>query len=315
MGKFDKLAKYLGLAIEKYGDDATKILEKIDNPELAVKLEGKPREQYLKALDEVYGEKVKRVSDMGFNPDTYYHGTPKEKIDAFDLGKAGENSGMKTSGNAIWLSSDPKVAEQYAHNFPKPEENPNIMDLKLRGKFKEIDDLNRYTGKERGHINSLAKQKGNNGVIYKGITDNIWEGPLAPGPSDIVAVFEPNQIRSTRASFDPRFKDSSLIMAGGLAVPMGSQVVNMNPLDDIKTGLGYYDKAKEAITKPLAHQLNIAQNPNDERLINETLKTGLDPVNYIPGAAGIGLGALQMMTPSEDEMKLRALRKIETGGF
>ena len=53
MGKFDALAKALGLAVKKYGDDAAKILEKVDNPELAYTLKGKPRQQYFKALDEV----------------------------------------------------------------------------------------------------------------------------------------------------------------------------------------------------------------------------------------------------------------------
>ena len=59
-------------------------------------------------------------------------------------------------------------------------------------------------------------------------------------------ILYPENIRSTRAAFDPRFKGSSLLMAGGLAAPASTFNVDMNPLPDIKKGLGYYEQAKRS---------------------------------------------------------------------
>jgi hypothetical protein len=126
MGKFDRLARFLGLKASEYGDDAVKILEKIDTPEFAVTLKGEPRAQYLKALDEVYGDQAKRAADMGFGPETYYHGT-KNKFDKFKTSSGG-NAGM-----GVYLTEHENIAERYMPDkgamFKGRARNKNILDL------------------------------------------------------------------------------------------------------------------------------------------------------------------------------------------
>lgn len=342
MGKFDKLAKFLGVAVEKYGDDAAKILEKIDNPELAVSLEGKPREEYLKALDQVYGNQAQRAESMGFGPEKYYHGTNQ------DIKEFNPNIN-KTSmlGEGSYLTSDPYYSNIFANS-----EKGNVLPLKIK-KGNYLNE-NKSEGLANSIVNNLLENRGKNNFFpedlkelkksinklpydtkEKALLQSLYDDNVKQFgedltkenilgrkhytniyneiPDETVVIKDPKNIRSEFAAYDPRFKDSSLLMAGGLAAPASTFNVDMNPLPDIKKGLGYYEQAKEAITKPLAQQLNIGKNPQDEQLFNTALKTGLDPVNYISGAAGLGLGAVQMLTPDENEIKLNALKKMQGG--
>lgn len=103
MGKVDDVAS-----------GAKSILSKIDSPEKAVALKGAEREQYLKALDELYGDRAKRAKDMGFSLKKWFHGT-SDDFDKFSSDKLGtnfENSG--SSGYGHYFTNDPEVANRYA---------------------------------------------------------------------------------------------------------------------------------------------------------------------------------------------------------
>lgn len=100
------------------------IIDRIKTPEQAVALKGAEREQYLSALDKVYGDRAKRATkDYGMgNPedkaDWRYHGTAKD-FDRFDNEKWGSHTGPGTSKDRHWFSTDPKVAEQFADSSAK----------------------------------------------------------------------------------------------------------------------------------------------------------------------------------------------------
>jgi len=128
-------------------------------------------------------------------------------------------------------------------------------------------------------------------------------------------------VRKSDAAFDPRFKDSPLLLAGGLAganiLPTTEQ--QLNPFARLSDVAGAWETAKEKVSKPLAKSLNLSGNPQDEAAFNQILKTGLDPLNFLPGAAGLAAGAAQMFTPSdeerakkeaEDEMRRRVLNQM-----
>lgn len=190
----------------------------------------------------------------------------------------------------------------------------NVLPVRLRANPEEIHIKN-YKGqgyRDTTYAEEMdkAREEGKKGVLFKNTYDPADPSNIVK--QDIATVFEPNQIRSEFAAFDPRFKDSPLLMAGGLAGTQFSPP-DISPIPLIKQGLGAYEQAKEAVAKPLARQLNIGKNPEDEARIAGILSTVGDPINYIPGAAGAGLGALQMLTPSEEEIKKRALKNI--GGF
>ena len=150
-------------------------------------------------------------------------------------------------------------------------------------------------------------------LLEKKLGKNKWRehfdksGHRVELPDDSIYVRKPNEVRSVHAAFDPRFKDSPLLMAGALA---GQSPVDMNPLEDIKKGLGYYEQAKEVISKPLARQLNLSGNQDDERTFNNILKTIIDPGNLVQGPVGGGISALQLLTPEDDKMKINALDKL-----
>jgi hypothetical protein len=357
MGRFDKLAKYLGLAAEKYGDDAAKILKKVDSPELAVDLPPTERGEYIQALTEIYGDAAKR-RELTRRTVKGFHGTSK-RVDELDP----NISKRSLLGKGTYITSDPEYANLYTNN-----ETGNIMPVYLKeGKYLNINEdeglskelINKLVEKmgkdkyppsrlkkikqylkmlenkdqEIGLLNSiydgdvvklgqdLSKEgilgKQHSGVLgdhnsYRNIIFKVK--PAALNEQTATVIKDPVNMRSQFAAFDPRFDDSPLLMAGGLAAPAASLNVNMNPLEDIKKGLGYYEQAKEAVTKPLAQQLNISKNPEDEAAFNTILKAGLDPINAVPGAAGLGLGVVQMLTPSEEEMRINALKKLSGKG-
>lgn len=337
MGKFDALAKFLGLATKEYGDDAAKILSKVDSPELAVGLKGAERGQYLKALDEVYGESRKRAKDMGFDFNKQLqHGTryPNE-IKQFEIDKMKPGTLGKGVYTAQHGQSD--LAKAYG-------ENGQILNL-ISNESMPIKNANEILTKENLKVlkqtldpeiykqmeNNLDLIPGNSTLrsVFRKISQNYKDVGLTDPTVDIAnkfnisgietpgrekIIFDPKNLRSINAAFDPRFKDSPLLMAGGLAGAKLPQT-DMSPLGDIKKGLGIYEQAKEAVTKPLARQLNIANNPQDEAAFNTLLKTVGDPVNYIPGAAGIGASAMQILTPNEYEIKKQALDNIIKRGF
>lgn len=112
MGKFENIAKFLGLGAD-HADDAAKILEKVDNPELATKLIGDPRAEYLKALDETYGPAEQRAKDMGFGNRTWYHGTTVD-IPEFQKEALGLSTNAQSAKKGFFFANDPSTASDYA---------------------------------------------------------------------------------------------------------------------------------------------------------------------------------------------------------
>lgn len=175
-----------------------------------------------------------------------------------------------------------------------------------------------------------------------------WEGEFwARGQSDEPVVFQPKgeitkgmvspseieKMRSKFAAFDPRFKNSKLLMAGGLAganigdinemLPKGERYkraldeeLSMVPKEMLQKGLHWWEKQKEKVTKPLAESLlqnpslaNLPpevqqklQGPISPEALSKGLSAVFDPVNLISGPAGLAAGAAQMLTPSDEEM-------------
>ena len=421
MGKFDALAEALGLAVKKYGDDAAKILEKVDTPELATSLKGTERGQYLKALDEVYGPQANRAKQMGFGKRTWYHGTTVP-VDKFKKDALGLSTNAQSAKKGFFFAEDPSTASDYAelarekgviregdkvttrvlsetaelHNeaYDKIRDLAFERDIRLGNIQKQIDrnyntkevikiakekgqsdrlaDLNKKLAQGEELINkwrneaesfgkeikSIDDQIGSQGqnvlpVRLKGSPENIhvknYKGqgyrdttyademakaqaqgktgilfkntfdPADPAnrvQQDIAAVFEPNQIRSEFAAFDPRFKDSPLLMAGALAAPMGQMDVSeqMNPLKVAQPYVEAYEEKKKQLTDALARQLNIAgAAPEIEKPVSQTLSMVGDPLNYVPGGEAIGLlQAGAGLSPKSAQMEALEQAKIKS---
>jgi hypothetical protein len=180
--------------------------------------------------------RLARARDMGFDTDrVLYHGTESGPFDAFKLGLEGAsklNARRPTLSNTyVTFASDPKHASEYG----------DTGSYMVRGKIKDYDlgsDVSWYA-KEEGYDSpqdyiddfglykgagiddaladqsSLARSEGYDGVRLKlgdlygrGFADNSFIG------GDIVSVFDPRNIRSVNAAFDPaRAGENGLLLS------------------------------------------------------------------------------------------------------
>ena len=192
-------------------------------------------EKVNQALDMSKKARIARAKEQGFDTDTvYYHGTSAD-IKEFDPKKIGSVEGRGDYiGEGIFFSADPRIAGSYAQQAKAKVgglenvlpvytrmKNPLVIskkddfkfflnDIKINDKyrndpyFKNLsdDELRQVTYYDLSDAEkaSYTKSKG-----YDGLVDNTYSQG---------AVFDPNQIRSVHAAFDPAKKDSANLLAG-----------------------------------------------------------------------------------------------------
>lgn len=169
-----------------------------------------------------------------FVPETFFHST-SANIDAFDIGKA-----RGATPEAAFFARNPTVSSTYA-----PYKGGKTYPVKIRTKkpltvyadgnnwqyihpdsYVEYPDgtgdrLGELLGEEFASTNDLARYAKNNGYDALRIRDVRDPGPhqwdasqSVEVPTDVMAVFEPSNIRSIFAAFDPAKRDSADLMAG-----------------------------------------------------------------------------------------------------
>lgn len=227
---------------------AQSLIDSIKTPEQAAALSGEERQAYLNALDQVYGLKEQRIRDMGFDPETYYHGTTKD-FSSFSPDARGTGTNAPSAKKGYFFSQTPETAEQYAtalNSDPKGALDYSKEYSQKFGKFPDYHELNDYISKASGgkeviypvklkmgdslekdfggsryreqsysKLMDEAKNQNKDSVLFKNTMDP-GEALIYPKAENIAAVFNPNQIRSENAAFDPRFKDSTHLLAGQL---------------------------------------------------------------------------------------------------
>lgn len=113
----------------------------------------------------------------------------------------------------------------------------NVVPVRLKGN-KDTIHVKDYKG--QGYRDSTyademteAQKQGKSAVLFKNTYDAA--DPYNKVQQNIAAVFEPNQIRSVNAAFDPRFKDSTHLLAGKAGVnPLQSGASLLNTFDPDK---------------------------------------------------------------------------------
>lgn len=88
----------------------------------------------------------------------------------------------------------------------------------------------------------------------------------------------------------------------GLGTSQAPQI-DMNPLGDIKSGYDKYKNIKDKIFGAAANQMDLTKDKSATEGIKNVLSNVGDPLNYIPGGAGLATGALQMGLESLPEKK------------
>lgn len=182
-----------------------------------------------KGLDMSKEARMKRAKDMGFDVDTkYYHGTNAD-LKEFDISRS------RSEGDSIFVSSSKNQANTYADKSV----GANVIPVFIRGDFllsgysgitaeeavkknlideyiESVNKFNRsidYNKRQyfEGNIEK-AKAKGKDGVIFRETEDNAMSVGFIE-PASVVAIFNPNQIRSIHAAFDPDYADSGNLLA------------------------------------------------------------------------------------------------------
>jgi len=171
--------------------------------------------------------RMQRARDMGFDLDeTLYHGT-SDDIKYFSLTHPNrKDSGWL--GTGVYLTDDPSLASIYGNMKPSTSNaGPNILPVHVKLKnpyYASINDKLRLKnisfdkGKEEARAAADAwttelKKKGHDGVILEFDPKDDGSGSFGVGfpAHKEVVVFEPENIRSSFAKFDPADADSDFL--------------------------------------------------------------------------------------------------------
>ena len=178
-------------------------------------------------LDMAHDARMARAKEMGFDTEkTWYHGTRRD-FDGFQSGSA------QGAGEGVYLTDNPAAASEYAAGpggqvIPVYTRNTNPSDFGYPG-----DEAIKRTATWNNHPEVIrARQAGledeidldpydlwtedenlANEAVRAGGHDSILS-PLQSGDDGMeLVVFDPSQIRSVNAAFDPAKKDSSNLLA------------------------------------------------------------------------------------------------------
>ena len=188
--------------------------------------------------------RMARAREMGFDTENpVYHGSQYQNIEAFDLGKA--NEGWR--GSAVHTSTDPKMAALYGADG---RDYPGMI-YPLMTRAKKFADYNETRiPPEALSPEQLAKVKSewgstidSDGLRVAYVMDALggnntnellkalgYEG-LQEGSHK--AVFDPKDLRSTVAAFDPSQSDSANLLAAnaksGASVPLAIDAAERSP--------------------------------------------------------------------------------------
>lgn len=162
------------------------------------------REEYQQAIETGLPmdneSRLQRARDMGFNVDIpVYHGTSAD-IPAFRIGRAG----------GIYFTDDPQWASMAAGGEAFSDNGGNVISAYLSMQNpKQFDFGNKQlrNAAEVDQIVEYAKSQGYDSVIIQNIKDTAGE------PHTQYIVFDPSQVRSVNAAFDPEYQASPDLLA------------------------------------------------------------------------------------------------------
>lgn len=152
-----------------------------------------------------------KVVDGSGRPLRVYHGTT-EDFDTFAVSRTGQKMGNKYGRGAIFFTSNPTVASDYATVHEEldeghPLDRPNVMPVYLSLQNPLILDAAGRSWASFDKEIAGARQKGFDGVILRKVLDHARaRGERTIGPVDVFVAFRREQIKSAtgnRGTFDP----------------------------------------------------------------------------------------------------------------
>jgi hypothetical protein len=211
-------------------------------------------------LDLAESARIARAKQMGFDTDrTWYHGTSSE-FDEFDPSMGGRTYGIDDDKGLVYFSSSPEEAMYSAHESAgNIGGDPRLVQTFL--KFKNpmvVDSKNtsptNYLDAKKGQLKyDLEFKTDDDGTPYDGIiVRNSKTG------EEVAVTAYPENIRDTRAAFDPEKEDSPKLMAATVPAAVG--------IGTLAAGAPDKSYADSKMTNPFDQfdQLPTAPNPFDQ---------------------------------------------------
>lgn len=181
-----------------------------ETPQQAARFETPGSPEYeaavAKGLDMSQAGRMARAREQGFDTDTVlYHGTP-ENVEAFKVGDTG----------AIYMASDPEAANRFARFYYNDtsapyQEGANVMPLYVRGRLKDVPQAD--SGQWRQVSDKLRQETQAAG--FDGARVQYPDGSV------VTVIFDPSNIRSVNAAFDPDKAASSTLLAAAPFAAVG----------------------------------------------------------------------------------------------
>ena len=170
--------------------------------------------------------RMERAREQGFDPtDVQLHGT-SDDIVSFREGLLGERDPGYV-GQGVYTTPEARLASSYANMAPPRERNiagdyssPNVMPLLTRGgEYQQFDLADKV---------NLANQIRQNPVVASDLTRELLDAGKAgaevrdaTGALVERSTFDPRNIRSVNAAFDPQYKGAN-ILGGTAATAIGA---------------------------------------------------------------------------------------------
>lgn len=221
-GKWDDHEKWMSIAedaaigsnqelqglVAKYGDARDVMLERINNAVLSKSL---PQAEAA-ALD----ARMKQLMPYGWYNS---YSIPQLKALKKDVEKlTGSNAGVsKSIDDFISVKANRQFAETYA-------EGSNVLPVALRYKNPMVHDFAGISYRDQSYSDLIdqARRGGHDALLLK----NTYDPGAGPARLiDVAAVFDPAQVRSRFAAFDPMLKNSPNLLAGAAGMGMVSPLL------------------------------------------------------------------------------------------
>jgi hypothetical protein len=176
-----------------------------------------------KGLDMSQEARMKRARDMGFDTDTvYYHGTNVKNITEF---RAGTAQGW---GKGVYLTDNKKATKEFGdivieaylkikNPFDGNAYSLNDVDVENTEIFKSMDKKTKADYDDETNFDWNEEFAENGKFAGELLRELGFDGIIADQSNSIdgleVVVFDPKNIRSVNAAFDPSYKDSADLLA------------------------------------------------------------------------------------------------------
>lgn len=168
-------------------------------------------------LDMSQAARMQRAQEQGFDTEqVYYHGTSSD-FDSFRPSKTGE------FGPAVYLTTSPREASSYSKtNTQGANAGQNVIPVMIRANnlfdANEKDFWSVFKSATDSEAIEKAKAAGYSGIRFRRPV-SYWDDSLKKvvdtgEMQDHIALFDPANIRSINAAFDPAKRGSSNLMAG-----------------------------------------------------------------------------------------------------